>query len=141
MAKAKTKAQKQKELIEMLDKQNGKTISGEVKAKLQTADLPEGPRRYMGLPGTTLVGIGTFPQTVEDPEIQKKIERSRSFRQGHVWIDSKTEEEAEAMETVLSTLSFGQLRKLATALGQRNIGRLTKLELLEVCTREGASLL
>ena len=132
-------AQKQEEILKALD--GGGDVSQAIKAQLQTAGLPEGPRRYMGSPGTTIIGIGTFPQTIEDPEIQKKIEGSRSFKTGQVWIDNKTDEEAAAMDVVLQNLSFPQLRKLATALGQRNIGRLTKLELLEICTREGSSLL
>lgn len=111
------------------------------KASVEAVELPEGPRTYMGLPGTTLVGIGTFPMTVEDPAIQEKIENSRSFKIGHVWVETATAEESALMEKALSGFSFSQLRKLAVALGHRNISRLTKMQLIEVCTREGASLL
>jgi hypothetical protein len=103
--------------------------------------IPEGPRRYMALPGVTLVGVGRFPMVVEDPEIQKKIESCRSFQQGKIWIENRSEEESSAAENALAGLGFGQLRKLAVALGHRDINRLTKLELIEVCTREGASFL
>jgi len=104
-------------------------------------ELPKGPRNYMGLPGTTIVGIGKFPRTVEDPEVQARIENSRSFKNGHVWIDNKTPEQLEQVEAALDNLSLGQLQKLALACGQRDISRLTKLQLLEVVTRDGVSLL
>lgn len=133
------KTEKQKKILEAL--QGGGEIKNEVKAALDLDGLPEGPRHYMGLPGTTLIGVGKFPQTIEDPEVQKKIEQSRSFKQGHIWIDMKSDDERKAAENLLEGFSFGQLRKLAVALGHRNIGRLTKLELIEVCTKDGASLL
>ena len=130
---------KQKEILANI---NGKgTIKAEVIAKAGVVDLPEGPRTYMGLPGTTIIGIGKFPRTVDDPETQKKIEGSRSFKQGHIWVDTATDEEKELMDKAMDGLSFSQLRKLASALGHRDISRLTKLQLIEVCTRDGASLL
>ena len=133
------KSAKQQAILEALE--SGGEIKPEVIAGAIAADLPEGPRTYMGLPGTTLIGVGTFPQTIEDPEIQKKIEGSRSYKQGHIWIETRTEEQTEVLNDAMSGLSFGQLRKLAGALGHRNISRLTKLQLIEVCTRDGASLL
>jgi len=104
-------------------------------------EVPDGPRNYMGLPGTTIVGIGKFPRTEEDPEVQARIENSRSFKNGHVWLDNKTPEQNEQIEAALDNLSLSQLQKLALACGQRDISRLTKLQLLEVVTRDGASLL
>ena len=130
---------KQEKILANID--NPKAVKSGVLAKAKVADLPEGPRSYMGLPGTTIIGIGKFPQTIDDPEIQKRIEGSRSFKQGHVWIDTATDEEKELMDKAMDGLSFSQLRKLASALGHRDINRFTKLQLIEVCTRDGASLL
>jgi hypothetical protein len=133
------KTENQKKILQAL--KGGGVIKGEIQAALESQDLPPGPRTYMGLPGVTLVGVGKFPQTIDDESIQKKIESSRSFKRGHIWIDSKTDDERANIEEALSGFSFHQLRKLAVALGHRNIGRLTKLELMEVCTKDGASLL
>jgi len=79
---AKKRTAKQKAIVQALE--SGGNIKDEVKAAAELEEVPEGPRTYMGLPGTTIVGIGNFPMTVEDPEIQKKIENSRSFKRGHV---------------------------------------------------------
>jgi hypothetical protein len=140
MAKAKAaKTAQQRAILEALEK--GGDVKSELKAAIDVEEAPEGPRTYMGLPGTTLIGVGKFPQTIEDPELQKKIENSRSFKQGHIWLDTKTDEERKAVEMALEGFSFSQLRKLAVALGHRDISRLTKLELIDVCTKDGASLL
>ena len=133
------KTAKQKEILAKIDGKG--TIKSEVIAQAEVAGLPEGPRTYMGLPGTTIIGIGKFPQTISDPDVQKRIEGSRSFKRGQVWIDATTEEERKLMDKAMSGFSFAQLRKLASALGHRDIGRLTKLQLIEVCTRDGVSLL
>jgi hypothetical protein len=130
---------KQQAILKALE--DGGTVKAEAIAEAIVAEMPEGPRTYMGLPGTTLIGVGVFPQTIEDPEIQKKIERCRSFKQGHIWIETRTAEETEILDKAMEGLSFPQLRKLATALGHRRISSLTKLQLIEVCTRDGASLL
>lgn len=139
MAKQKAVTARQKAILEALE--DGGKVKSELKAEVDLESVPEGPRTYMGLPGTTLIGVGQFPQTIEDPAIQKKIENSRSFKNGHIWLDTKTSEERAAVEDALEGFSFNQLRKLAVALGHRNISRLTKLQLIEVCTRDGASLL
>jgi hypothetical protein len=136
---ATTKKAKQQAI---LDELNGKgVIKPDATIEAEIEEMPEGPRAYMGLPGTTIIGVGNFPQTIEDPKIQKKVENSRSFRRGHVWLDTRTAEENEALDEAMTGFSRRQLRKLASALGHRNIGRLTKLQLIEVCTRDGVSLL
>lgn len=138
MAKATTA--KQQAIIDQLE---GKMPEKKVKRSAKKTPEPraDGTKRYMGLPGTEIVGIGRFPFTTDDPEIMEKIERSRSFKSGHVWIDERTDEENEETERLLKNIPRSQLGKLAAALGQRNFGHLSKLELLEICVKDGASLL
>lgn len=131
---------RQQQIINELDG-NGKTVKPEVISKAKASSVKEGSRRYLSLPGTSIVGIPKFPFETDDKEMQKKIESSRSFAIGHVWIDEMTDRERKSAEKALSALGRDQLVRLAVALGHRDTSRLSKLDLISVCTKEGASLL
>ncbi|MCK5481326.1 MAG: hypothetical protein KAJ06_09270 [Gammaproteobacteria bacterium] len=99
--------------------------------------IPDGPRRYVALPGYTLIGVEQFPFETDDEEIQGLVEKSRGFRRGKIWIERRNSEEREAAESALDGLNFHQLRKMAAALGHENVQRFKKIELIDILEKEG----
>lgn len=92
-------------------------------------------KKYMAKSGYSLVGFEAFPFTTKDEEIQKQVEGTKAFANGVIWI-TDTEGDAE-LEGALSDVKFGTLRKLANAMGHRDVHKLTKSELLEILEKEG----
>jgi hypothetical protein len=94
-------------------------------------------KKYSAMPGYTLVGGPEFPYETDDEDMQKQIEGLRAFRAGLIWVDERTDEEAAAAEKALEGISFEKLKKIASTLGYREVGKYSKVELLDILEREG----
>jgi hypothetical protein len=103
----------------------------------QTEVVPDGPRRYMAQPGYEIVGIPIFPFETDDPEVQAEIEKSRGFKRGKIWLETRTPEEREATESALEKMPVRKLRAIVNSLGHKNVAQYRKYELLDILMKEG----
>ena len=105
----------------------------------KTADAPKiEKKRYVAMPGFRFCGMPNFPFETDDPALQERIENSVAFkRAGRVWLDKRSDEENEALESALASLKFSSLRKMVSALGHRDVQKYTKAELVDILEREG----
>lgn len=95
-------------------------------------------KTYVAMPGFSFAGMPNFPLTTDDPELQARIEGSFAFQRAkRVWVDSRTTKESEALESALSGLNFNSLRKMASALGHRDVAKYSKAQLVDILEREG----
>lgn len=99
--------------------------------------IPDGPRRYMANPGYTIVGVPEFPLETDDPVVQASIEKSRGFRRGKIWIEPRTTEEQEVVESALTHMPVAKLRRIVVSLGHKNVNKYRKYELLDILMKEG----
>lgn len=120
----------------ILNKLEGKPpVGGGNEPKKKTA--PKGPRRYMADPGIELVGEPPFPFETKDRKQWARIEKSRSFKRGRIWVEMRTEEERDAADDALRHVSVPKLRKILIALGHRRVTQYRRYELIDLLSKEG----
>jgi hypothetical protein len=98
---------------------------------------PKGPTRFVSSPGYSVVGLPNFPFETEDPAIISEVKKSRGYRIGKIWVETRTIREQSANEKALEKLGLEKLRRMVSALGYGNISQYRKYELMDILVKEG----
>lgn len=122
----------QKEILQEI-----KDSGNKPKEAKEKKEVPEGPRRYVAVPGYDLVGAPKFPFETDDPTVQAMVENSRGFNRGQVWVEMRTQEERDVTESGMAAMNITKLRSLVKALGYKNVNSYKKYELLDILMKEG----
>ena len=92
-------------------------------------------KKYMARMGYTLVGFPEFPIETDDVDVQGKIEATDAFKTKKIWVVDTSKD--EALEGALAGVKFSALRKMASAMGFREVHKMKKVELLALLEKEG----